>query len=1029
MNPPLVLRALVLTAAAGGLLGTGNAVASPLAPSSAWIQQTPAQQGRIAGRVSDATSGEPLVGASVQVIGTDRGSLTDADGRFVITNVPAGSHTVRVTLIGYEQTEQQVEVAAGGAAEANFQLMQAAIALDEIVAVAYGTQRSTELTSAVTAVGGEELSERPARNIESALQGKAPGLTVWDQGGEPGDSDMFFRIRGTTTLGNNAPLVIVDGIEQSWSDINPNEVESISILKDAASTAIYGSRGANGIVLITTKRGREGDFRISYNTSLDFQNLATVPEHMGTEEYLRLQNIAYQNRGSEAPYTEEEIALYLSGEDRLRYPLPNTWFETVIQDNAPMQNHSLTISGGTERLTSLLALNYFDQQGIYPNRDAQRYGLRLNNDLQLNDRISLGADLNVRRNQRSSTNFGPLYHRMMHGSQWAVPRFPDGTYGLSAQGHNPLLYSDPDYYGATNWEIDYNVLNLRGDWEILDGLTFETQYGIETEQLSRLENNPTFEVRDYWNPDVILKQNNINNLQERREESLQTTWNSTLTWATGVGDHAVTLLGGYSEVAFDGTNLSATGRDFYNNDIRDLGQSDPENRDVGSSYSDWGLRSFFGRFNYTFAERYLFEANMRYDGSSRFPPGERYTFFPSVSAGWRMSQEAFWAPLSATINEFKPRVSWGRAGNQNVGLYSYFDRLAVDNYYNFNGVPVTGVRQNAMTSTDLSWETTTQTNIGLDAAFFDNRLELTFDWFNKTTEGILLELPVPGVFGLNPAPTNAGSVKNVGWEMLLQHRGNWQELGYGLSLNLSDVRNEITDLAGTGPYFREEKNWFIRQEGYPIDALWGYRTDGYYTQEDIDSGYPTWAADAAPGDIKYVDLNEDGVISPDDRTVLGSSLPRYTYGAALDLNWRSWDFNIHAQGVGQQDMAIMGAYVENGSWEGFALEIGEDYWTPEDPDARFPRPQKQTQKNTEPADHWVIDASYLRLKNVQLGYTLPPSLTENLGLRRTRIFIGGTNLLTFSELTDWGTDAETVTGRTDYYQPVKTYTIGLNVDL
>src|SRR5690606_7433830 len=222
-----------------------------------------------------------------------------------------------------------------------------------------------------------------------------------------------------------------------WSYINPNEIESISILKDAASTAIYGSRGANGIVLITTKRGREGDFRVSYNTSFDFQNLATVPEHMGTEEYLRLQNIAYQNRGSEPPYSEEEIALYLSGEDRLRYPLPNTWFETVIQDNAPMQNHSLTVSGGTERLTSLVGLNYFDQQGIYPNRDAQRYSLRLNNDLRLNDRLSLGADLNVRRNLRRTTNFGSLYHRMMHGSQFAVPRFPDGTYGLSAQGHNP----------------------------------------------------------------------------------------------------------------------------------------------------------------------------------------------------------------------------------------------------------------------------------------------------------------------------------------------------------------------------------------------------------------------------------------------------------------------------------------------------------------------------------------------------------------------------------------------------------------
>lgn len=1007
------------------------AEASPSLTAHRWMRQVPAQQsqGTISGIVTDSTSGAPLANASVQVVGTDQVAVTDNAGRFLISNVPAGTQTVRVGLIGYQQVERQVEVTSGATVEANFTLAPAAVALEELVAVAYGTQRRGDLTSAVTAVGGEELAERPARNIQSALQGRAPGVTVWDQGGEPGAADMYFRIRGTTTLGNNAPLVIVDGIEQNWSYINPNEIESISILKDAASTAIYGSRGANGIVLITTKRGREGDFRVSYNTSFDFQNLATVPEHMGTEEYLRLQNIAYQNRGSEPPYSEEEIALYLSGEDRLRYPLPNTWFETVIQDNAPMQNHSLTVSGGTERLTSLVGLNYFDQQGIYPNRDAQRYSLRLNNDLRLNDRLSLGADLNVRRNLRRTTNFGSLYHRMMHGSQFAVPRFPDGTYGLSAQGHNPLLYSDPDYYGRTKWQIDYNVLNLTGDWEILPGLSLQSQFGIEAEKLSRLQNNPTFEVRDYWNPSVILKQNNVNTLEEQRQESLQTTWNTTLTWRTEFGDHGLTLLGGYSEIAFDGNNLTAGGRNFYNNDIRALGQSDPENRDLGSSYTDWGLRSFFGRLNYAYADRYLIEANMRYDGSSRFPPGDRYTFFPSLSLGWRVSDEPFWEPLSATINEFKPRVSWGRAGNQNVGLYSYFDRLAVGNDYVFNGTPVTGVRQNSMTSTDLTWETTTQTNIGLDAALFDNRLEVTFDWFDKTTEGILLNLPVPGVLGLNPAPTNAGSVKNVGWELALQHRGAWREVDYGVSLNVSDVKNEIVDLAGTGPYFSGEKNWFVRQEGYPIDALWGYRTDGYYTQEDLDAGYPTWAADAAPGDIKYVDLNEDGVIGPDDRTVLGSTQPRYTYGAALDLGWRNWDLNLHAQGVGKQDMAIMGAYVENGSWEGFALKIGEDYWTPEDPDARFPRPQKQTQKNTEPSDHWVIDASYFRLKNVQLGYTLPQSLTDRAGLRRMRLYVGGTNLFTRSDLTEWGTDAETVTGRTDYYQPVKTYTIGLNVDL
>lgn len=841
----------------------------------------------VSGRVTDK-GGSPLPGVSVLVKGSQIGTSTGMDGDYRLENVPQGAILV-FSFIGFQPLEEPVN----GREQINVTLEQDLQALDEVVVVGYGTQKKSSLTSAVSTVSAEELTQRPARNLATSLQGLAPGLTVWDQGGEPGSANVNIKVRGVTTLNNNSPLVIVDGIEQGLNDINPNDIATISVLKDAASTAIYGSRAANGVILVTTKRGKAGTFKVNYNAWLDLQNLMTVPEHMDAESYLRLQNLAYENRGSNPLYTEEDIQKYVSGEDRLHYPLPNTWFNTVVQKNAPMQNHSLSFSGGSERITSLVRLNYFDQQGIYPNRDHTRYEIRMNNDLKISDAIKVNADLNIRRKDRFTTNNqGLLYHRMIHSSQLVVPVYPDGTYGLSKQKHSPLAFTDPDFAGGEDASTDVNVINLKGTWNILKGLTFTSQYAFDFQKYSELRNFPTYEIPDYWNKDVVLRSNNVNQLREFRSESLQKTWNNTLNYNLQLNEHHINLLGGYSEISNDYNEVIADGTDFYNNDLLDLGQSDPENRGINSAYTDWGLQSAFGRVNYIFKDKYILEFNARYDGSSRFPKGNRYTFFPSVAGAWRISEESFFEPLKNTLDLFKIRASWGKAGNQNVGLYTYFNDLTVGNYYVFNEIPVTGVLQTNFASQDLTWEITSQTNIGLDLSMFRNRFNLTFDWFDKTTEGILLELPIPGAVGLNPAPTNAGSVKNNGWELQLNYRNNFRDLRYGITFNLSNVKNEVLDLAGTGPYYSGEKDWFIRQEGQPIDALWGYRTDGYYTQEDMDSGYPLLSPDARVGDLKYVDLNNDGAINSADRIVLGSSIPRLTYGTNINLGWKNLDFNL-----------------------------------------------------------------------------------------------------------------------------------------
>lgn len=559
---------------------------------------------KISGIVKDE-KGEPIIGANIIEKGTANGVISDIDGNFSMT-VSQGA-TLLISYIGYLAQEIPVR----DQINISVVLREDLLNIEEVVVVGYATQKKTSLSSAVSVVSGDELEKRPAQNLQTALQGTTPGLTVWNKGGEPGDNNITFRIRGVGTMSNDdsytKPLVIVDGIEQSYNDISPTEISSISVLKDASSTAIYGSRAANGVILITTKRGEEGKFRISHNTTIDLQNLTTKPKHMGTEDYLRLQNLAYTNRPGGSPlYSEEDIRKYVSGEDRLNYPKPNDWFNQVIEKNAPMQNHTLTISGGSDKLKTIVNANYFKQMGIFPNRNAERYSLRVNNDLKIFSNLNLSADLAIKRNERSTTNdTGALYHRMIHGSQWAVPQYPDGTYGLSKQGWNPLLISDPAYYGTDKRTNDY----IKGVWEIIKNLTFTTQYGLELMKMNRANFLPTYEVRNYWNPDNVLKYGpSKNSLQERRQETLHSTWNNVLTYKFAIaGKHHFNILAGYSQIKFDETNISAKGYNYYNNSILDLGQSEKDTRETSSSYPDWRLRSYFGRVNYDFDDKYLFE--------------------------------------------------------------------------------------------------------------------------------------------------------------------------------------------------------------------------------------------------------------------------------------------------------------------------------------------------------------------------------------------------------------------------------------
>ncbi len=980
------------------------------------------QQKIVTGKVSDS-SGASLPGVTVVVKGTTNGSITDANGNYSLANIPENS-TLQFSFVGMKTQE----VAVGAQTTVNMVLEEETVGIEEVVAIGYGKQKKVSLTSSVGQIKGEELLKRPVSNVVQALQGHLPGLTITDLGGGPGKSNVIMRVRGITTLNNNNPLVIVDGIEQQLANVNPDDIESISILKDASSTAIYGSRAANGVVLITTKRARTGKVTVTYNGFYALQKSINNPEPMGLEDYLRLQNVAYLNSGRKPRYTEDQIIEYVNATDRLKFPLPNTWFKTLLKI-APQTNHSLSLSGGNENIKSRISVRYQDQGGIIPNSNAKTGEIRINNDYKVSSKISINTDLNYRYlNSLSPLNENVVFNHLMHGTLFVVPRYPDGTYGISAQGNSPLV--DAELAGFSKTQREYIIGNIKADYQILKSLKFSTQIGITNTSVIGKNYTNKYEIRDYYNPTVIKKTVPINRLSEIRNYIKEYTNNNLLTYSKKLGNHSLDILGGFSLISNKTNNLNAYRQGFYNNDIQSINQGTNDNtKDNDGAEATFGLLSYFGRLNYSFMGKYLFEINGRYDGSSRFVASNRYSFFPSFSAGWRVSNEKFWSPVKDYVNELKLRGSYGQTGNQAVALYSYYQMLNLMSY-TFNGLPVSGYSQQTMANTDLTWETTAQTDIGIDAELFNSRFSITADYYNKLTNGILLTLPVPSTLGLNPSAQNAGIVENKGWEFLVSSRNNFGPVSLNGSLNLSINNNKVVSLAGTGPYISGAENLprYITGEGYPINALWGYKTAGLFqTQAEVDA-YPTLYPKSKPGDVKYVDLNNDGIINANDMTFQGNTFPKYIFGSSIDVSYKNFNLSLLFQGAAKVSARLAGAIAEMGNQEGFTSAIyTNNYWTPEHTDARFPGPRKGDFRNVQSSDRTVLNGNYLRLKNLQFSYQLPASLINKLSLQKASIYVSGTNLLTFSKLNEWGIDPEAPSGILDYYPQTALYTLGISL--
>ena len=985
------------------------------------IQQP--QKKEIKGTVNDS-KGQPIPGVTVLVKGTTIGITTDIDGKFQLS-VPLDAKSLMFSFVGMESQE----ILIGTKTTFSVVLEEQVLGIEEVIAIAYGVQKKVSMTSAVSEVKGEDILRRPVSNVAQAIQGQVTGLTILDWGGGPGNSNMTMRIRGVTTLSDNNPLVIVDGIEQKLNDINPDDIESISVLKDASSTAIYGSRAANGVLLVTTKHAKSGKLVVSYHGFYALQKSINNPEHMGLEDYMRYQNAAYLNSGKTPFYAEEKIIEAVNSTDRLKFPLPNTFFKTLLKI-APQTNHSLSLSGGNENIKSRISVRYQDQKGIIPNSNAKTGEIRINNDFKVSSKISVNTDLNYRSiNSLSPLDENTVFLRIMHGSQLCVPRYPDGTYGLSPQGNNPLI--DAELAGYSKVQTEYIIGNVKAEYQILKGLKFIAQIGITNTSFNKKAFTNKYQILDYYNPTVIKKTKPINSLTETRNYIREYTLNNLLTYSKKFDNHSLDLLGGFSQMSNKANNLSAYRQGFYNNDIQsiDQGTNDGTKSNSGAEAS-FGLRSYFGRINYSFMDKYLLEINGRSDGSSRFVASNRYSFFPSFSAGWRVSNEKFWSPIKNYINELKLRGSYGKTGNQAVALYSYYQMLDLVSY-TFSGLPVSGYTQQTMANSDLTWETTTQKDIGIDAELFNRRLGITVDYYYKSTDGILLTLPVPITFGLDPSAQNAGIVDNKGWEFQVTSRNNFGPVSFDAIINLSINTNNVVSLAGTGPYITNTgDNYprYITAEGYPIKALWGYKTAGLFqTQADVDAS-PTFSPNSKPGDVKYIDLNNDGIINGDDMTFMGNTFPKYMFGSSMNVSYKNFNLNVLFQGAAKVSTRLAGAIAEMGLANGFTSAIFiNDYWTPEHPDARFPLPRKADYRNVQSSDRTVINGDYLRLKNLQISYQLPSSLVNKLSVQKAIVYVSGTNLLTFSKLNDWQVDPEAPSGILDYYPQIALYTLGINI--
>ncbi len=982
------------------------------------------QTGKISGVVTDP-AGHPLPGVSVVIKGTATGTVTDTDGKYVLNNIPADA-TLVLSFVGMRSREVKTD----GQAVLNVVLEEEIMGIGEVVAVGYGVQKKLNLTGSVASIEGNELAKKPVTQTSMALQGMTAGVTVTQKSGEPGQDGGTIRIRGIGTMGDSNPLILVDGISSDLNFVDPNDIETISVLKDAASAAIYGSRAANGVIIITTKRAKNSNFSINYNNYVGWQEPTNMQDIVSGYDHMVMINLANKNVNKPEPFSQEYIENYAKNAPSDEYPETN-WHKAMLKDKALQQNHHISINGGGEKVSFLGSVTYLKQEGITINNSYERINARLNTDVKLKDNLKFGFDVSLRTDD-DATAGSPWYFLNRYPRNLAGKN-EDGTWGIGWDGTNTWATLED---GGMYHQKDYNVTaRFNADWQPLKGLNLNFMYAPDF----ILTHSKDFQKHvDLFYPDgSIFNASPFKaSLAERYEKNMSDNLRLMGTYAKAFGDHSLNFIAGFEQLSYRYDWMRGYRDEYLMENYEVLNAGPSTNQQATGSAVENSLRSFFGRLNYDYKQKYLFEANLRYDGSSRFSKGHRYGLFPSFSAGWRITEEDF---LNDTgwLDNLKLRASWGQLGNQNIGDYPSSSVVTLGQDYVFNNN--TAAQGGAITDANnqsISWETAEMINFGLDMSFL-SKFSFSIEYYVKNTKDILLKLPIPMTMGLNPAYQNAGKVRNTGWDYTLSFNDKAGDLEYRIGFNLSDVKNEIIDLVGTGPYIEAP---YIKQEGSSIYSLYGLESTGLFQNPEEIASHATQYGSVQPGDIKYtdqltVDSNGDGIpdatdgkIDAGDRVVMGNYFPRFSYGLDLYAKYKNFDFSALLQGVGKVD----GYLSEQGVWAfyvgGTAREWQKDYWTAENPGASYPRLTFNWPNNEQSSTYWVKNAAYLRLKNVQIGYTIPKKVIAKTFLNSCRVFFSGQNLFTIDNFYD-GFDPEAPIGTGNYYPMVKVYSFGVNVNL
>lgn len=1001
------------------------------------------QQRPFSGKVSDSAGG-PLPGVSVVIKGTTVGTITDMDGKYTLPKVPENA-ILQFSFVGMRTQEIQ----AAGKTTLDIVLQDETVGIEEVVAVGYGVQKKVNLTGAVSSVKFDETIEnRPITNASQALGGKVTGVWVSQNSGKPGGDASQLRVRGWGTLNNSNPLVIIDGIEGAFEQLNPADIESISVLKDAASAAIYGSKAANGVVLITTKMGKNNEkMKVNVSSYVGIQSLGRKYDMIdNSAEYMQLWNKALANDGKNPLYPDYLINAFKNGGDKYKYPNTN-WFKTLFK-NAVIQEHNLSIQGGTAQSSSFLSFNYLNQDGMVPNTSSERYGIRANLDTDVRKWLKVSGRLNfnrkVSKEPYADVTFGSLgrVFEMLSGAPpFIAPYTRDGRYGsveaidntgaLLFDNRNPLIEAAN---GATKTEDNYLSVTASSEIKFTKDLLWKTT--VSSNNVSEIVDKYNQSVYGYTDSGIETTTKNFNRDGiEMNRKCLSTRDDnlfSTLSYNTKVGNsHSLSAIAG---MQLESTVTKDAFARKTNPPKEGLTQVDAGTSGIVANGNLYGLKmfSYFGRINYTFADKYLLEGNFRADASSRFKKGSRWGLFPGFSAGWRMSEEPFVKKINL-FSSLKFRASWGELGNQNIsGYWPYLTVVDQNNSlsYSYNNSFAPGAAVTSLIDDNVTWETTSTLDIGFDAGFLKNKLTIEADYFNKRTRDIIVQLPIPLIMGELTAPfENVGGMTNAGFEFNLNYdsqKSDRNKLSYNVGFNLTYIKNEVTRFREGAP----DQLYLIR-EGYSFKTLYGYKVIGIF-QSDDEAAKHMSANSYKPkaGNLKFEDVNKDGKLGFEDKQNLGNTIPKFTFGFSSGLKYKGFDLNFQLLGI-----AGAHAYTQNNvtnltTDNPTITKKWRNAWDSNNPNTNIPAIRFDNSWDNSESSFWIHNISFLKLKNIQLGYAVPEKITSKLKLEKLYVYANAQNVFTIVNKDYEGYDPErnTFDSGINMYPIPRIFSFGINLN-